>query len=159
MPNQSKSPFIGFAQLFCLIAVLAIAGLAPSYVAAADQPKIIRKDLGGSVADRVSILQRLKATGQPVEIRGQCASSCTMYLGLPNTCVAPNARLGFHGPQSALYGISLPADEFEYWSHLMADEYPPRIRSWFLTTARNVTVGAYFISGREAIRLGARACA
>lgn len=85
---------------------------------------VINQDLGGSVESRLRGIEQLRVAGTRIEIRGQCASACTMLLGLPNTCVARSSRLGFHGPQSQYYGIALPPEEFEYWSHIMASHYP-----------------------------------
>lgn len=138
-------------------ALMLAAGLLSSSVAA--QPlTIIRSNSGGSVEIRLHTIAQLRSSGTRVEIRGQCASACTMLLGLPNTCVAKSARLGFHGPQSQYYGISLPPEEFEYWSQVMADHYPSAIRAWFVSVARQTTMDMITISGSEAIRMGARAC-
>ena len=81
-----------------------------------------------------------------------------MLMGLPNACVTPTSRLGFHGPQSQFYGISLPADEFNFWSNVMANHYPSAIKHWFMTKARKTTMGLITITGAEAIRLGAKPC-
>lgn len=58
----------------------------------------IRSDGGGNIhdyADRVAALGH-----KEVRILGVCKSSCTMFLGHPRTCVAPEASFGFHGPRS-----------------------------------------------------------
>lgn len=122
------------------------------------QVLVVSNDMGGSVQSRLQTIAALRSTSTRVEIRGQCASSCTMFLGLPNACVDPNSRLGFHGPQSQYYGISLPPDQFEYWSQVMASNYPGPIANWFMADARRTTMGLVTISGREAIRMGARSC-
>ena len=120
--------------------------------------KIVRNDSGGSIESRLREIAQLEVSGTRVEIRGQCASACTMFLGLPDACVARTSRLGFHGPQSQYYGIALPPAQFEYWSRVMADHYPGLIRSWFLKEARQTTMGLITISGAQAITMGARAC-
>ena len=119
---------------------------------------VVSRDLGGELGTRLIKIAQLRSAGTRVEIRGQCASACTMFLGLPNACVARSSRLGFHGPQSQYYGISLPPNEFEHWSHVMADHYPAPIRAWFLAEARQTPMGVITISGTQAIRMGARAC-
>lgn len=119
---------------------------------------IVRNDLGGSVEARLIMIAALRNEGRRIEIRGECASACTMYLGLPNACVSRAAQLGFHGPQSQYYGISLPPDEFEYWSRVMASYYPAPIALWFMSQARETTVGLITISGLQAIKMGAHAC-
>lgn len=119
---------------------------------------VITQDLGGSIENRLRSIAQLRLAGTRVEIRGQCASACTMLLGLPNTCVARSSRLGFHGPQSQYYGISLPPDEFEYWSRIMASHYPGAIKGWFMSEARQTTMSLITITGAQAIQMGARSC-
>jgi hypothetical protein len=81
-----------------------------------------------------------------------------MYLGLPNACVTRSARLAFHGPQTQFYGVGLTAQDFDQWSRVIADQYPPRIRAAYLRDWRYTTVGTIEISGTEAIRMGVRKC-
>lgn len=121
-------------------------------------PWIITNDMGGSLEDRIIEIERMRAIGTPVQIVGTCVSACTLYLGLPSTCVMPQARLGFHGPRSTLQGIPLPRQKYEYFTHVMASYYPGGIRSWFMTDARLVTDTYYEITGRQAIAMGARSC-
>lgn len=118
----------------------------------------IRSDLGGSIPARVAEVASLRASGEPVRITGACASACTMYLGLPNACVTKRARLAFHGPQTQFYGVSLPPADFEKWSQVIADHYPPRIRAAYLRDWRYTTVGAIYVTGTEAIRMGVHEC-
>jgi hypothetical protein len=127
-------------------------------VFAAPGTLVIKNDLGGPVAERVAQIERLRSAGARVEIRGTCTSACTMFLGLPNACVDPSARLGFHGPRTQFYGVPLPPKDFERWSKVMASYYPPQIARWFLRKARYDIIGMITISGSEAIRLGARKC-
>ncbi len=143
-----------------LALLLLLPGLTLPATAAIKAPgvSIIRNDPGGSVASRLRQIEKLRSDGTRVEIRGTCASACTLFLGLPNTCVARSSRLSFHGPQSQYYGVALPPQEFEYWSQVMADHYPGPIRLWFLAKARNTTMEVLTITGAEAIRMGARPC-
>lgn len=119
---------------------------------------IVVRDNGGLLVERMRHLSALRRSGQRVEIRGQCVSACTLYLGLPRTCVSRDIVMGFHGPQSELYGIALPPDEFEYWSRVMADHYPAPLRRWFLAEGRHEIMGVHRIRGRELIRLGVPEC-
>lgn len=146
------------AALASILIIALLQGAGPAFGQAAPV-NVVRNDLGGSIPARLEMITQLRNAGHRIEIRGNCASACTMYLGLPNTCVARNARLGFHGPSSQYYGISLSPREFDYWSKVMADHYPGALRNWFMTTARHTTMGIITITGAEAIRLGARACA
>ncbi len=118
----------------------------------------VKRDLGGSVAERIQQVRQLSATGTPVRIEGTCISACTLLLGVPTTCVSPQARLGFHGPSSRLRGIPLPPEEYERVSRQMAEMYPAELRRWFMAKARLYTTSYLVISGGEAIRMGARAC-
>lgn len=140
------------------VLVLSFLGLGGVDPAQAQGVKIVRNDPGGSVESRLREIAQLRLEGTRIEIRGQCVSACTMLLGLPNTCVARSSRLGFHGPQSQYYGVSLAPEQFDYWSRVMADHYPAQIRAWFIKEARQTTMGVITISGSEAIRMGARAC-
>ena len=131
-----------------------MAAFSPSEALALD----VTRDMGGPVDARFQKIRDLGQNQTPVRITGTCVSACTLYLGLPQTCVMPEARLGFHGPSSALPGIPLPPDEFERVTQQMAAHYPPALRAWYLAEARMITGSYITISGREAIRMGARPC-
>lgn len=118
----------------------------------------IRNDSGGSLQERLDEIEVLRMSGEEIRITGYCASACTMYLVLPNTCVTKGAKLAFHGPQTQYYGVSLTAIDFEKWSKLIAEQYPPSICEKYLNEWRYTTVGAVQISGTEAIRMGVREC-
>lgn len=119
---------------------------------------IVTHDMGGSVRERLSEVESLRASGTEVRIVGTCVSACTLLLGVPTTCVTPSARLGFHGPSTRRNGLPLPRAEYERVSLQMAQLYPPRIREWFMSKARKVTGDYILMSGRDAIAMGARAC-
>jgi len=123
---------------------------------AAADPLVIRDDAGGRVDWRAEKIAQLRRSGQPVELRGECMSACTMYLSLPQVCVAANTTFGFHGP--SFYGIPLNAHDFDYWSGVIAAHYPPAIAEWYLTDARFARHRLRRISGGEMIRLGVRQC-
>lgn len=120
--------------------------------------KVVDYDMGGEVQPRMAEIEQLRKDGTKVVIRGECVSSCTLYLALPKTCVMPTAKLGFHGPSSRWKGIPLPRAEFERVSRLMATYYPPMIEEWFLKTGRMITEEYYVISGADAVKMGARPC-
>lgn len=118
----------------------------------------VTRDLGGSVRERIVQVQNLSQNGARVRIVGTCISACTLLLGVPDACVTPTARLGFHGPSTRKNGLPLPREEYERVSLQMARLYPPQIRNWFMTTARKTTGDYILISGQTAIAMGARAC-
>ncbi|WP_421704865.1 hypothetical protein [Aliiroseovarius sp.] len=148
--------------VFCLAALapflqFTAAHAAQSAARGADRVIVIRNDRGGLVAKRAEQIRQIRRSGQRVEIRGTlCLSSCTMYLGLPGTCVSPNTTFGFHGPSRS--GRRLSPDEFEYWSALIARHYPAALRDWYMETGRMRITSYYRMSGRELIRLGVPAC-
>ena len=119
-------------------------------------PLMIRDDAGGRVDWRAAEIADLRQSGQPVELRGECMSACTMYLSLPQVCVAANATFGFHGP--SFYGIPLNDYDFNYWSEVIAAHYPPAIAEWYMTEARFAVHRLRRISGAEMIRQGVQQC-
>ncbi|WP_425045985.1 hypothetical protein [Primorskyibacter sp. S87] len=145
---------------FLLWVVAGSFGLDPVSDASAQSsypPYVVGNDRGGYIKDRLYELRNLRASGQPVEIRGKvCYSTCTMLLGLPNTCISPNTEFGFHGPK--LNGKPLPPDRFEYFSQVIAQYYPQPLRDWYMKTGRNRLHRAYKIKGKRIIAMGIRAC-
>ncbi|MFD2174390.1 hypothetical protein [Rhodobacter lacus] len=117
---------------------------------------VIKSDIGGYLAARRQEIERLRASGQRVELRGTCISACTMYLGLPNACVAPRAVFGFHGPSRS--GDPVAPEKFEYWSREMARSYREPLKTWYMTTGRYMIRGYFEISGAQLISMGYRAC-
>jgi len=118
---------------------------------------VIGNDRGGLIRERLLRISSLRHSGTPVRIEGDfCYSSCTLYLGLEQTCVRPTTTFGFHGPSFG--GRPMPAPDFEYTSQIMATYYPPAIRDWFLNEARHEIRAVARVSGAELIRHGIRAC-
>ncbi|MEL6572523.1 MAG: hypothetical protein AAFQ64_12730 [Pseudomonadota bacterium] len=121
------------------------------------EPLVVTNDRGGLLRKRIAEIQDIVAASQPVQITGRiCYSTCTMYLGLPDTCVAPDTVFGFHGPSS--YGRPLAPDVFEQASQTIAAYYPEVLRDWYMTTARHELRQLHKVRGSELIRLGVRQC-
>lgn len=142
-----------------LVAGLFMAGIngAEAGGASTGNAYVVGNDRGGFIRDRLIELRNLRASGRRVEIRGNiCYSTCTMLLGLPQTCISPDTTFGFHGPSKL--GRRLPPDRFEYFSRVISQYYPAPLQSWYMTTGRNRITGMHRIKGAEIIRLGARAC-
>lgn len=58
---------------------------------------VIRDDPGGDVARFAQRVARYGRVAVRVEVRGECASACTMVLALADrVCVGPRASFGFH---------------------------------------------------------------
>lgn len=124
-----------------------------------DEPNYIEitNDRGGLLRDRLIELQLLRQTGQNVRITGNiCYSTCTMFLGLPQTCVSPQTTFGFHGPSS--YGRPLTAEVFEQASRIMAAHYPQVLKDWYMETGRHEIADVYRFKGEDIVRMGIPAC-
>ncbi len=153
----------GVVLLWLIVFVLAPT-LVPTLAVAQDSSStssravmIVGNDQGGLVSRRAEEISQILSQGTHVEIRGQvCYSSCTMYLGLPDTCVMPQTSFGFHGP--SYYGRRLSDRDFEYWSQIIAAHYPDPLRSWYLAEGRTRISDYFRISGTELIRLGVQQC-
>jgi hypothetical protein len=120
--------------------------------------EIISYDMGGDLGERIRIVERLSQNGTEVRIEGTRVSACTLYLGLPNSCVMAGAILGFHGPRTRTAGLPLPREDFDRLSAVLAGYYPRQIRQWFWSEARMVTQSYFTISGRQAAKKDARLC-
>lgn len=126
-------------------------------VVAEAQPLVIKNDRGGLLRTRMKQLAVLRRESRPVEIRGRvCFSTCTMFLGLPETCVSPNTTFGFHGPSS--YGRRLDHATFERASEIIASHYPPVLKNWYMKKGRHRIWALYRVSGSNLIALGVPSC-
>ncbi|MBL4919370.1 hypothetical protein [Szabonella alba] len=143
----------GAALLFILAAAFLAA---PPPATAATGPKVVMHDPGGALASRQREIRALRRSGQRVELRGTCYSSCTMYLGLNNVCVAPDAVLGFHGPHGLFGGLQ--RDVFEHWSQVMAAHLREPLRGWFLQHGRHIRHGVTTLRGSTLIGMGYARC-
>lgn len=160
--NAKKTRLRAWARLTCKNAVIfgAIVGMLSTVgstaIAQTRVAYVVQSDRGGMIGQRSKEIRGLRATGQPVELRGTCLSACTMYLSLPNACVSSNATLGFHGPTRN--GQRLSAREFDHWSQVMASNYREPLRSWYMTEGRHRISGYYRFSGAQLIQMGYRQC-
>ena len=146
----------GLLRGVALAAPVALAVMAGPAAAQSGGTMVVNADRGGYIGQRSAEIRFLRATGQRVEVRGLCLSACTMYLSLPNMCVAPDARLGFHGPSRN--GRALAPVEFDHWSEVMAESYREPLLSWFMNEGRYRTSGYYEFTGAALIRMGYPAC-
>ena len=118
---------------------------------------VIGNDRGGLLRTRLEQIEELRARNIAIEIRGRiCYSTCTLFLGLEQTCVNPNTIFGFHGPSS--YGRALQPSVFEQASRIIANHYPPALRQWYLQSGRYKINSIYRIRGEQMIRLGVPQC-
>ena len=143
----------GLTVAFACVLAMGIAGPAPAQERAV---LVVTADLGGDVGRRQARIRELRREGQRVELRGTCLSACTMYLGLPNVCVDPAARFGFHGPYGR-FG-HLPTDAFDHWSRVISDRFLPPLRQWFMSSGRHGGRKLKLVKGAELIRMGYTRC-
>lgn len=90
------APMIALA-IFQMLAL----GTAPALAQRQVPPNTIDifNDSGGNVLQMVQRRNDLARSGKEVRIRGYCRSACTMLITLPNACLGPRARIGFHAPR------------------------------------------------------------
>ena len=148
--------FYGTRSLAMMLSVVVLSLAWVSYTQA-QTLHVVRSDRGGYLHDRLIELENLRRNGVQVQIRGRvCYSTCTMFLGLPDTCVMPDTTFGFHGPSRS--GRKLDQEDFDYFSAVMAEYYPEPLKSWFMETGRTRIRGLFKIKGHELIRMGVPAC-
>ncbi|WP_422049771.1 hypothetical protein [Shimia sp.] len=162
MKNRRLSGHRWALAFFCTLQIaslpLARISLAAMPEVPADAPLIIHNDRGGLLTDRIHQLRNLVTTQTPVEIRGEvCHSTCTMLLGLPDVCVSPNTRFGFHGPSKS--GAPIKPEVFERASRVIASFYPNDLRDWYMSSARYHIAEHEEKTGAELIKLGIPRCA
>lgn len=110
-------------------------------------PIVIMNDRGGNVLQAIARREELRASGRPVEVRGYCRSACTIYISLPNACLAPDATVGFHAPRVAGTQIIPPLVD-----QIVADFYRGGIRRMWLSEWRH-SREMVKISAAEFVRL------
>ncbi|MFY0633867.1 MAG: hypothetical protein JXQ91_08640 [Vannielia sp.] len=162
--TSHKRPFSGVPEMLCRAAGLAALciGLASTPAMASPVAKggglfVVGNDRGGVILSRLKELRRLRSSAKRVEIRGRmCLSSCTMYLGLPQTCVSAETTFGFHGP--SLFGLPMGRRDFENTSRIIASNYPTPLREWYMSKARYEISGFKRMSGATLIELGVPEC-
>lgn len=122
------------------LALALSAGMAPAEVIT------VSNDGGGNVNDYIARRAKL-ARAERVEIRGACLSACVIFTTLPNACVAPRARIGFHGtrPKSGIY-------EIDYWlDSRVADFLRGEVKRRFMADWRHISGERNFhwMTGKE----------
>lgn len=107
---------------------------------------------GGDVQAMAASVQRLGMRGDPVEVRGDCWSACTMLLALGRqVCTEPGSKWGFHGPSSIYPGIPLPESRNAQLVEMIAQHLPGPLAAqyraeWSKTTKFHVITGARLIA-------------
>ncbi|SNT68664.1 hypothetical protein SAMN05444959_101223 [Paracoccus seriniphilus] len=128
--------------------VLTLAASAANAEIRAHGPYIdIINDKGGNVMAMAQRRGQLARSGKQVRIRGYCRSACTMLVTLPNACIGPKARIGFHAPRLPNTNIIPPMVD-----QIMGNFYRNGIRErWFGGWNRSLEMTV--ISARDYVRL------
>lgn len=135
-------------RLIAPLAALIIA-LAPDSGEAQNRGRFIdvTNNRGGNVLEMVRYREQLARSGKTVRIRGYCRSACTILITLPNACLGPGARVGFHAPRIPNTRIIPP-----YVDQIMGQYYRGGIRDrWFSGWNRSHQMNV--ISAQEYVRL------
>lgn len=143
------------------MAGLALGACAPGtgakVVAARGQPDVVvTHDLGGNIWERAEEARRAEREQPHVRIEGVCASACLMHLINPNACVAPQARFFLH--RAVINGQPIPRSlepTFSIANGMYRIHLPPYLHALFDQLEPGPLI---YISGRQMIALGARAC-
>lgn len=150
--TQIGSMFTRFHRFTALITTMLMLALTPMAGQAEDiriGPDTIDvfNNSGGNVLQMVQRREDLARSGKRVRIRGYCRSACTMLITLPNACLGPNARVGFHAPRIPNTSIIPP-----YVDQIMGNFYRNGIRDrWFAGWNRSLKMT--IISARDYVRL------
>ena len=112
-----------------LVAVLIAAAPLPGQAEIVQRGQFIdvSNNRGGNVMQMVRMREQLARSGKTVRIRGYCRSACTILITMPNACLGPKARIGFHAPRLPGTQIIPP-----YVDQIMGSFYRGGIRDrWF----------------------------
>jgi ATP-dependent protease ClpP protease subunit len=116
----------------------------------AQSTRVIQRDNGGSVEKYLMDTSLATLRGDSIRIVGWCASACTLYLGVGNTCVTRNATFAFHAPRGGTRSQNIQATE------LLAKRLPAPLGRWYLDNAAHLTGQRYLVlTGEEIVQMGA----
>jgi hypothetical protein len=108
---------------------------------------------GGRFAQFDPIVDYHNRTGELFRIEGHCQSACTLFLGIRNVCIDPEANLLFHAGHDRNRNITAPATQ-----HLL-NAYNSKLRAYLVANHYMDTVNFHAISGRDLIqKFGYREC-
>lgn len=133
-----------------LAAVLALvlSGLLAGMAAA--ETVVVRNDGGGNINDYQARRAQL-ARADAVRIQGKCLSACVIFTTLPNACVMPGARIGFHGTTPKL---GIPA--IDLWLDMRMGQYfRGEVRRRFINEWRHLAGSdqIHIVTGRQLKKL------
>jgi hypothetical protein len=120
---------------------------------------VLYDEPGGILQDHIKRWQALAASGDAVEIRGLCASGCTMIMAFvpsDRICFGEAASLQFHMARNAT--TAEPNLDTARW---MLNQYPQDIRLWITAKGgvEKMTIYAMWkLTAEELWRMGYRKC-
>lgn len=109
--------------------------------------------MGGQFTRFNPVVSQYNHSGELFQIEGHCQSACTLFLGIRNVCIDPNARLLFHAGHDRAKNITASSTQ-----HLLS-AYSEGLRSYLTANHYMDTLAFHAISGRDMIRkFGYREC-
>jgi hypothetical protein len=108
----------------------------------------------GGMFDRFDpIVSKHNQSGELFRIEGHCQSACTLFLGIKNVCIDPDASLLFHAGHDRNRNITASST-----AHMLS-AYNPKLRNYVTTNHYMDTLAFHAISGRDMIdKFGYREC-
>ena len=82
---------------------------------------------GGPYARFEPVVQQYNQSGELFRVDGHCPSACTLFLGIRNVCIGPQANFLFHAPHDDQRRPS------EYYLKLFLPHYNAKLRTFLLT--------------------------
>jgi hypothetical protein len=109
---------------------------------------------GGPYARFEPVVQQYNNSGELFRVDGHCQSSCTLFLGIRNMCVGPQASFLFHAPHDDQRRPSA------YYLRLFLPHYNAKLRAFLRANHALEKVDPFFtVSGGDMIhQFGYRAC-
>jgi len=136
----------GLAGLVILAVLMLCPGLARGDI-------IITGDDGGKILQYMERFLQVRRSGQRVIVDGECASACTLVLGLvprERICITRKARFSFHSasrPDENGLPVYSKAGTQVLW-----ELYPPEINRW-LKKNGGLTPKLIYLEGTELARM------
>lgn len=133
--------YVVAALLLSLATTTAIAGSSAGY------------EMGGRFARFDPVVRQYNQSGELFRIEGHCQSACTLFLGIRNVCIDPNASLLFHAGHDRERNVMASS------TNHMLSAYNARLRSFVMSSHYMDTLEFHEVSGRDMIRkFGYREC-
>lgn len=149
-----KAKYLSKFFLYTFAALLGLTIPSPTIL----KPTIIDHHPGGSVllwAGTVDFINEIKGK---VEVRGNCWSACTMFLGVKDVCYHPSASFHFHSARRVSPENPSVIVTSEWGNAILQSYYPPETN---LLIAMNYGLALdtwIHVYGHDLQRLGIPAC-